>query len=36
MYLYFRNQCDEPLPDIIWCREPFLEEMKNIPDIKDA
>ena len=35
MIVYFRNRCDEPLPDLIWCREPFLEEMKEISDLKD-
>ena len=27
------NQSDERLPDIMWCREPFLEIMKDIDDL---
>ena len=32
-YLYRNNEYP---PDIIWCREPFLEVMKNIEDMKDV
>ena len=28
------NQTDEPLPDIMWCREPFMEVLNEIKDIK--
>ena len=26
-------QSDEHLPDMMWCREPFLEIMKDIDDL---
>jgi len=32
----YRNQSNERLPDIIWCREPFLEAMNDIEDLKDV
>ena len=28
------NRTDEHLPDIMWCREPFMEALNEIEDIK--
>ena len=27
------NQVNEHLPDIMWCRDPFMEALKDIEDI---
>ena len=27
------NQTDERLPDIMWCRDPFMEALNEIEDI---
>ena len=32
MYIY-SNHTNEDLPDIIWCREPFMEVLNDIKDI---
>ena len=32
----YSNQPNERLPDIIWCREPFLEVMKDIDDMSNS
>ena len=29
------RQSDGRLPDIIWCREPFFEDLNQIEDIND-
>ena len=28
------NRTDEHLPDLMWCREPFMEALNEIEDIK--
>ena len=33
--MIYSNKSDEQLPDIIWCREPFLEALKDIKDIEN-
>ena len=33
--LHFSNRSSERLPDIIWCREPFMEALKEIEDINN-
>ena len=35
MYTVFTcsNQTDERLPDIMWCRDPFMEALNEIEDI---
>ena len=30
-----RTSTDEHLPDIIWCREPFFEELNEIEALND-
>jgi len=37
LYLFYANsnQPEERLPDIIWCREPFLEELNEIEALND-
>ena len=32
----YSTQSDERLPDMMWCREPFLEVMKDIDDLNYA
>ena len=32
----YSTQSDERLPDLMWCREPFLEIMKDIEDLNNA
>ena len=29
----YSNRTDERLPDIMWCRDPFMEVLKEIEDI---
>ena len=29
------RQSEESLPDIMWCREPFMEELKEIEALND-
>ena len=33
LILICSNQRDENLPDIIWCRDPFMEALNEIEDI---
>ena len=35
MYVHSSDQPEERLPDIIWCREPFLEELNEIEALND-
>ena len=30
---HYSNRSDERLPDIMWCREPFMEVLNEIEDI---
>ena len=29
----YSNRTDERLPDIMWCREPFMEALNEIEDV---
>ena len=29
---YYSNRTDEHLPDLMWCREPFMEVLNEIKD----
>ena len=30
---YYRNRTDDRLPDIMWCRDPFMETLNEIEGI---
>ena len=36
IHFIYSTQSDERLPDMMWCREPFLEVMKDIDDLNYA
>ena len=31
-FLFIHSSSDERLPDIVWCREPFMEVLNEIED----
>ena len=35
IFFKFSDQSEERLPDKIWCREPFLDELNEIEDLND-
>ena len=34
-FTYRDRHSEEPLPDLVWCREPFLEELNDIEALND-
>ena len=32
-HVVYSNRTDERLPDIMWCRDPFMEALNEIEDI---
>lgn len=33
LFHVYSNRTDERLPDIMWCRDPFMEALNEIEDI---